>query len=295
MLAVEERCLESLAWAQGSSLYPTLIAAVGSHGGGASGSGGGSSASERASLEAAPAGGSHEPACSPTSSPSVGDSVGGGERRAGSVTPRKRGLEEMAAPGGADGADADMADAAPPLVHPPEHQQGAASAPAPGGGTLGSATQPHSQRWPPQRERRHQHEQSGVDTPGRLPLSLGSEPRAAAAVRGASGDQQPASTDAAGPASALMPRGDRSARSAVSCSTTARQQQEACVWPFAPSGGVWLARSRVSDPGCTFPLYCFTVPPAPYLRAGQQVPAPRAEAGRHPPGRPAVPPGHAPG
>jgi hypothetical protein len=85
MLSVEERCLESLAWQQGSSLYTSLIAACGT--------------SLQPALPAQQAQHAQQQQWSPSPSPSS-------ERQAASsgATPRKRGLEEADAPEAAAGA-----------------------------------------------------------------------------------------------------------------------------------------------------------------------------------------------
>lgn len=88
LLAVEERCLESLAWRQGSSLYPALMAAVGTLG---------SSGSEAAQQHAVP------PPQEQRSSPSSSE-----RQTSRRLTPHKRGAEEMEQ---GVGADSDMPDA----------------------------------------------------------------------------------------------------------------------------------------------------------------------------------------
>lgn len=91
LLSVEERCLESLAWKQGSSLYAALIAAAGPAVGG---SADGSSQAGKAGKEQA------------QGSRGAGGQGGSG----GGATPRKRGHAEMSAAQGEP--DAEMAEAA---------------------------------------------------------------------------------------------------------------------------------------------------------------------------------------
>ena len=80
MLSVEERCLESLAWQQGSSLYTSLMAACGT------------------SLQPAPAAQQKQQRSASPPQGSEWQAAGSGAR------PRKRGLEEADAPEAAAGA-----------------------------------------------------------------------------------------------------------------------------------------------------------------------------------------------
>lgn len=186
MLSVEERCLESLCWKQGSSLYAALVASVGAPND-VSGSCGGSHAPPAA---AAPAGQADQAqhSTSPASSRSIGDGSGSDLPPSRGLTARKRGAEEMEAPVNS-GLDADMADG-------PE-----------AAGQLDEAREEGRQA---QRQRRAQEpERGGLDAYGRLPLSLGSQAPLVAPT--GSAQQQASAAEGAG-----QPRGDRRARSAVS-------------------------------------------------------------------------------
>lgn len=175
MLSVEERCLESLSWRQGSSLYPALLAAVGTQSCSGSGGGGapapaGSQGVQRSLQERQPSG-----------SLSHADSDG---RQGGSsgMPPRKRGREEEDAPAGREevpagtSGDADMAEASAD-----EAQQAQQAA----------AAEPPAQQQQPQI---------------RLPLFLGHDPPATAID--ASSEQQHAAQQAVGDRSARAAVGE---------------------------------------------------------------------------------------
>lgn len=189
MLAAEERCLESLAWQPGSSLYPTLVAAVGAQGG-AAGSGSDVSVPAPAQAGAASAAGAEQQQQQQglqqqaTRSQGAADSSG---PQAGSEVQLMQALEVGEAPnGGAAGDTASM------------DEEGATSA------TLPAQQQQHVQQ--------QQQQPEAPAAQGGLPLCLGQEPPAAwasAAPSAGSEPQREASTAAA------PPPGDRAARAAA--------------------------------------------------------------------------------
>ncbi|KAL4451741.1 hypothetical protein ABPG75_007403 [Micractinium tetrahymenae] len=184
LLSVEERCLESLAWQQGSSLYAALVAAVGPAAGAGSGQGG---------QQQQQAGGGQAQACPD----GAGQGSGSGSGASIGVTPRKRGHEEMDAAAEA-GADAQMEEAA--------------AAPSAGAGAAGqqAGIAPTAQPALPL--------SLGMETSGAGPTAGDAE----AGGSGGAQQQQTEAPQAEGGAGAakwqhpsLAARGNRSARAAV--------------------------------------------------------------------------------
>ena len=178
LLSVEERCLESLAWQRGSSLYAALAAAVGPAAGTAA-----PASSQAGQSEGEQAAGSQ-------GSAGQGGGGGGGGGGGSGVTPRKRGHGEMAA-AEAD-PDAEMAEAAP----------GPAAAPAAAQQAQQAEAEPRAQAALPL--------SLGAETSG--------AGAAAVAESSGDAQQPGGQPDAATwQHPSLAARGDRSARAAVSC------------------------------------------------------------------------------
>lgn len=212
MLSVEEQCLECLAWQPGSSLFTSMIAAVGMPPGSAGGHGGIKSATASGS-----GGGGGAPAVKQEPrSGQVAAAPAGAAPQTQQLAPQQQQQQQQMRAGSpahskADSSERAAADGTAQWQQGPEDAAGAADA----AGVADALSADDDMA-----------DGSGSQAPaagdthcaeGKLPLFLGHEPPAAPAVAAGGGEQQTqqAAAAAAGRHAAEIARGDRGSRAAV--------------------------------------------------------------------------------